>query len=155
MRNFTAFCVALLALTSWSSYADTPSDTSAEQQITATLHAFMEGASINSAEIHDAFWAEELVYTSSVGKRFGKAQLMQGVHATGEITERPLTSYYRAEDIAIKLIDGVAIVNFTLVAYSQGEAETSRAQLFNTGVFIQRDGRWQAINWNATRAETP
>lgn len=125
---------------------------SEQQQITKTLHWFMEGASINSASVHDAFWADELVYTSSSGKRFGKNELMDGVRSGGEITEEPLTNYYTAEDIQIAFYGETAVVNFTLVSNTDNHAGYSRETFLNSGVFIQRDGRWQAVNWNATRA---
>ena len=125
---------------------------SKQQEITKTLHWFMEGASINSASVHDAFWADELVYTSSSGKRFGKNELMDGVRNGGEITKEPLTNYYTAEDIQIAFYGETAVVNFTLVSNTDNHAGYSRETFLNSGVFIQRDGRWQAVNWNATRA---
>jgi hypothetical protein len=44
------------------------------------------------------------------------------------------------------------VVNFTLVSNTDNNADYSRETFLNSGVFIQRDGRWQAVNWNATRA---
>ncbi|WP_417659114.1 nuclear transport factor 2 family protein [Pseudidiomarina sp.] len=141
----------LLTLCSSASWATETMHEQAREEITKTLHTFMEGASINSAAIHEAFWADELVYTSSSGKRFGKAELMSGVHASGEITEQPLTSYYTAEDVEIRFFGPTAVVNFTLVAHTDTNAGYSRQTFLNSGVFVQRDNRWQAVNWNATR----
>lgn len=138
--------VLLLAL-SFTGFAQETS----EQEITKTLHWFMEGASINSAAVHEGFWADELVYTSSSGKRFGKSQLMDGVRSGGEITEKPLTNYYTAEDIQIAFFGETAVVNFTLVSHTDNNAGYSRETFLNSGVFVRRDGRWQAVNWNATR----
>ncbi len=48
----------------------------AEEELTKLLHDFMEGASQNDAAMHDRFWAEDLIYTSSSGERFGKVEIM-------------------------------------------------------------------------------
>ncbi|MCO4322129.1 hypothetical protein [Aliidiomarina quisquiliarum] len=47
----------------------------------------------------------------------------------------------------MKVFGEVVIVNFTLTSATEGMV-TDR--FYNTGVFVHRDGRWQAINWNAT-----
>jgi len=145
MRHLLTLIMLTLCFSSFAQESKT-------QEITKTLHWFMEGASINSASVHDAFWADELVYTSSSGKRFGKSELMDGVRSGGEITEEPLTNYYTAEDIQIAFYGDTAVVNFTLVSNTDNNAGYSRETFLNSGVFIQRDGRWQAVNWNATRA---
>ncbi|RUO76738.1 nuclear transport factor 2 family protein [Pseudidiomarina taiwanensis] len=119
--------------------------------VTATIDHFLWGASINDASIHDAFWADELTYTSSSGTRFGKAQLMAGM-ADAKVLEPPLQAWYTAEDYEVKdLADGLKVVNFTLVAHDSSGSETTRTTFLNTGVMLFRDGRWQALNWNATR----
>ena len=66
-----------------STHATANATAGAEAQLHAQLEAFLKGAAANDAAVHDAFWAEELVYTSSSGTRFGKAELMAGVHASG------------------------------------------------------------------------
>jgi len=49
----------------------------------AALHSlldnFLAGATINDAAVHERFWADDLVYTSSAGARFGKAEIMSGL----------------------------------------------------------------------------
>lgn len=57
------------------------------QRLPSRLDAFLAGAAVNDAAVHEAFWAEELVYTSSSGTRFGKTQLMSGVHEGGPVSE--------------------------------------------------------------------
>jgi len=125
----------------------------ADDEVIETLNHFLYGASINSAEIHDQFWAQELTYTSSGGTRFGKPQLMQGVRGGGERSEDEVQVWYKAEDIEVKSAGSVRIVNFVLTADT--ESDTPAQRFYNTGVFVYRDERWQAINWNATAsAET-
>ena len=67
----------------------------AAAELTKLLEDFLAGASRNDAEMHDRFWAEDLIYTGSAGRRVGKADI------------------------------------------------------------LKRDGRWQAVSWQATRVPRP
>ena len=127
-----------------SAWADPNSD---EALLEALLHEFMAGASVSDASMHDRFWAEELVYTSSNGARFGKAEIMQGLNAedTGESTD----TRYSAEEIDIRVYGDTAVVAFRLVG-AQGD---DVSEYFNTGTFRRISGQWQAVAWQATRIE--
>ena len=122
---------------------------SAEAQLRAQLAAFLEGAAANDAAVHDAFWAEELVYTSSSGTRFGKAELMAGVHASGPADPADVEASYGARDVIVRLVGGLGLLDLTLVAF---EADGAEQLYLNSGTFVWRDGRWQAVNWQATKA---
>ena len=153
-----ALCLTLglpLSLSSGAAHASV--EEKIEHRITETLNSFMYGASVNDSEVHNQFWADELVYTSSSGTRFGKAELMAGVNEGEQLAEADVTTWFTAEDIEISQVGDAAIVNFTLVATAVEDGPPSddsleRQTYFNTGVLIERDGRWQAVNWNATAA---
>ena len=51
-------------------------NSSDETELKKILHNFMDGASKNDSLIHANFWAEELIYTSSNGTRFGKKEII-------------------------------------------------------------------------------
>ena len=121
----------------------------AEAQLRAQLAAFVEGAAANDAAVHDAFWAEELVYTSSSGTRFGKAELMAGVHASGPADPADVEASYGARDVIVRLVGELGLLDFTLVAF---EADGAEQLYLNSGTFVWRDGRWQTVNWQATKA---
>ena len=140
MLRLTLFFILLAAPGVWAKGTD--------NQLAAQLHTFLEGAGINDPAIHDSFWADELVYTSSNGTRFGKAALMKGVNETGKLAPQAVTTHYRAEDIDIRLVEQIALLNFTLVAETADNKITGN--YLNSGVFVWRDNRWQAINWQAT-----
>ncbi|SEA56130.1 nuclear transport factor 2 family protein [Alkalimonas amylolytica] len=117
-------------------------------EITALLHQFLAGASRNDAKIHQSFWAEDLVYTSSAGTRFGKDTLMQGVHRTGPIAEADIRLHYGAEDIQIRIYGDVAVLNFTLL----GNSDAEQLRFYNSGTLQRNDTGWQVVSWHATRA---
>lgn len=124
------------------------SATATEQQLRQRLDAFLLGASINDAEVHNDFWHSDLTYTSSAGTRFGKAELMQGVREAGPVEESEVSTWYGAEDVDIRIFDGFAILTFKLV----GKTGEFTEYYLNSGTFVSENGRWQAINWHATKA---
>jgi ketosteroid isomerase-like protein len=114
-------------------------------QLTTLLHQFMVGASNNDKETHQNFWAEDLIYTSSAGKRFGKAQIMKGFDDAQTETVGP-KSVYTAEDIQINVYDDMAVVAFKM----KGQTGDNVQYYYNSGTFLKREKRWQVVNWQAT-----
>lgn len=123
---------------------------SAKAELIQLLHEFMEGASANDREVHDRFWAEDLIYTSSSGERFGKEQIMAGFNDSEEGAREPATTY-SAEDIQIQVYGKMAVVAFRLVGKTETEEGIQTARYLNSGTFIKRDGDWKAVNWQATK----
>jgi ketosteroid isomerase-like protein len=114
------------------------------------LDEFLRGASENDAEIHDRFWAEDLIYTSSNGERVTKGTILEGL-ADNSQNMNQQTPEYHAEEIQIQLFDDIAVVAFKLVAISQNSGGEERMEFYNTGTFQKRDGQWKAVAWQATR----
>jgi hypothetical protein len=124
-----------------------------EHELTQLLHQFMEGATVNDPAMHDRFWAEDLIYTSSSGERFGKAEIMAGFSEEDNAeadTDIPSVSY-SAEDIQIQVYDDMAVVAFRLVGRTDTEEGMQTDQYLNSGTFVKRDGQWKVVNWQATR----
>ncbi|MDX1392604.1 MAG: nuclear transport factor 2 family protein [Rheinheimera sp.] len=132
--------VAPLLVTPVSALADD------KAELRALLHEFLAGATRNDAAIHNKYWADELIYTSSGGSRFGKAELMQGVTSRGMLKPDEIATVYSSEDERIMQYGDSAVVAFVLVAKSG--ADTKR--YLNSGTFVKRNGQWQAVNWQAT-----
>ncbi|WP_185960761.1 nuclear transport factor 2 family protein [Aliidiomarina halalkaliphila] len=122
-----------------------------EDEIFMALDVFLHGASVGDPAIHDDFWADELIYTSSNGTRFGKAELMAGMEGREPTPSDEVTVWYHADDTYVDYVQGVGILNFVLVARNKETGEEER--FLNSGVFVFRDMRWQAINWHATRKQ--
>lgn len=116
-------------------------------ELTALLNEFLDGATRNDPAIHNKHWAEELIYTSSSGTRFGKAELMASVKSRGELAAADISMRYHSEDVQIRLYGDVAVVTFTLV----GQSQTETLRFFNSGTYLRQNGQWQVVNWQATR----
>lgn len=120
-----------------------------EEQLTDLLNDFMAGASANDVTAHERFWAEDLVYTSSRGLRFGKNDILEGMRAEPDPDSSEPQVVYAAEDISIRLYGDTAVVAFRLVGTPQAGDEKAM-HYFNTGTFVKLDQQWQAVAWQAT-----
>lgn len=146
LRTFLVGSALLLTLPS-PTHAETAPDAA---ELTKLLQDFLVGAGVNDAAAHDRFWADDLIYTASGGKRIGKADIMRDVRAEGPSKAGAEVTTYHAEDIRIQQYGETAIVAFRLVAKTDDKGKTVISNYFNTGTFLKRDGKWQAVAWQAT-----
>ena len=124
-------------------------------ELTMLLKEFLAGASRDDAATHDRFWAEDLIYTGSSGRRIGKADIMRGARSAPAPKPGDPTTTYGAEDIRIQQYGDTAIVAFRLVGTTRKEGKTVVSNYLNTGTFLKRNGKWQAVSWQATKMPSP
>lgn len=118
------------------------------EELTTMLQEFLANADQRAA--HERFWAEDLVYSSSSGLRFGKADIMQGFDsADEEASSEPPSVVYSGEEVDVRLYDEMAVVAFKLVGTPADGSEP--LHYYNTGTFLKRDGVWKVVAWQATR----
>lgn len=127
--------------------AQTPPDAA---DLTRLLQDFLAGAGRNDAAMHERFWADELVYTSALGRRKGKADILRELRDEGPAKPSGETVVYTAEEIRIQQYGDTAIVAFRLVATTDKAGVKTVANYLNTGTFLKRNGKWQAVGWQAT-----
>lgn len=142
MKSFLLFICLVFANVGYSQSQD-------KEILTLMLHQFMEGASNNDREAHDKFWAEDLIYTSSSGTRFGKAQIMEGFNNAPK-TDESAQTIYSADAIQINLYGNTAVVAFKM----KGQTGDVVQYYYNSGTFVKRNERWQVVNWHATKIPT-
>jgi hypothetical protein len=116
----------------------------AEAKLRALLGSFLEGASQSDRATHERFWADDLIYTSSAGLRFGKAAILEGLPPEPV----PGPARYSAEAVNVRVDGDIAVITFRLV--SEGP-DAAHETFLNTGVFRLREGQWRAYTWQATR----
>lgn len=118
--------------------------------LTQMLHEFLAG--VSEATVHDRFWAEDLVYTSSAGTRTNKAEIMSGFGESDDGEREDAGPVYMAEDVQVKVYGTTAVVAFRLVATPADQyGEDAVLNYLNTGTFLKRDGIWQVVAWQATK----
>jgi ketosteroid isomerase-like protein len=124
-------------------------------ELTRLLREFLAGASRNDAATHDRFWAEDLIYTGSAGRRIGKQDIMRDMRSAPAPKPGDPATTYGAEDIRIQQYGDTAIVAFRLVGTTMKDGKTVVSNYLNTGTFLKRDGKWQAVSWQATKMPRP
>ena len=120
-------------------------------QLQRLLDYFLANA--DKAEAHQLFWADDLVYTSSSGTRTDKASILSGMKSQPEDSSAAQgEATYSGEEVNIRLFGDTAVVTFRLVGtFTDAEGNSSIQNYFNTGTFVKRSDRWQAVAWQATK----
>lgn len=141
--------IILVLIISSTTFAQIPAPDAAE--LTKLLNDFLAGASSSDIQVHDRFWADDLIYTRSAGRRVTKADIMRDARSAPAPKPGDPKTTFTAEDIRIQQYGTTAIVAFRLVATTERQGSTQIANLLNSGTFLKRDGKWQVVNWQSTR----
>jgi len=123
-------------------------------EVTALLHEFIAGAGSGDRALFEKFFADDVIYTRASGLVISKADIMASLGKPAPASEGK--SSYSAEDITVHEYGDTVIVAFRLVGrtdHGDGNVETSRYR--NTGTFLRRNGKWQAVAWQATKISEP
>jgi ketosteroid isomerase-like protein len=142
--------VMALAVLCFVVVARTPSQSKSIGEVTALLREFLEAAGRSDRAIFDKFFADDVIYTRATGAVITKADIMESLGKPTPASEGKST--YSAEDITVHEYGDTMIVAFRLVGRTQrddGKVETAHYR--NTGTFLRRNGRWQAVAWQATK----
>jgi hypothetical protein len=156
MKTAALFLLILSPILAFAEPSGSPPSAPDAAALTQLLKEFLDGAAHNDLTIHERFWADELIYTRSAGQRLGKADVLHDVKAEAAAPKKPDegTTTYGAEDIHILQYGTTAVVAFRLVATTKKGAISEVANYFNTGTFVKRDNKWQAVAWQATKIPT-
>jgi len=145
----TSKLISLAAVLLMLSIVGRAAESSDVEDLANMLDEFLANAGV--AEVHERFWADDLIYTSSRGTRTTKAEIMASFSAPeseeneDDNAEGPV---YTAEDVQIQVYGDTAVVAFKLVATPPDNSVV--LTYFNTGTFLRRNGIWQVVAWQAT-----
>ena len=142
----------LLLLITGSALAQTAPDAA---ELTKLLNDFLAGASRNDPAVHERFWADDLIYTRSAGRRVNKAEILRDLRNAPAPKPNDPKTVYTAEDIRIQQYGDTAVVAFRLVAATDSGGAIHVANLLNSGTFVKRNNKWQVVNWQSTRMPNP
>lgn len=147
-RSWRIAPILAVALAAWVEAAPAPD----EAELTRLLREFLAGASHNDSAVHERFWADELVYTGSAGRRRGKAEVLADVRAASSAPSAGPATTYTAEDIRIQQYGDTAIVAFRLVGTIGSGEKAQVTRYLNTGTFLKRNREWRVVAWQSTKA---
>jgi ketosteroid isomerase-like protein len=123
--------------------ANAVTKTRGSAQVEALLREFL--SKVNEPSMHERFWADDLIYVGAGGAVRTKAEIVKNV--TEESAKKEDDGSYDAEDVKARQFGDVVVLNFRLVAKSEGKTSYYR----NSGSFVERKGKWQAVSWQATK----
>jgi len=118
-------------------------------ELTKLLNEFL--AATTDPAMHEKFWADDLIYTRSAGRRVSKAEVLKDVRSAPAPKPGDPKTIFSAEDVRIQQYGNTAVVAFQLVGTTNADGGTQVARFLNSGTFVKRNGKWQAVNWQATR----
>jgi hypothetical protein len=123
-------------------------DPAVAQQLTQLVRDFLANVPKGDKKVFEDFFADDVIYTRSAGVTVDKAEILRNVDVRA-VSEPQAT--YEADGFTVHPYGDTAVVNFRLVMHNvnQGKAETMYFR--NTGTFLRRNGKWQAVAWQATR----
>jgi ketosteroid isomerase-like protein len=124
--------------------------TKAVEEVTALLREFMQAAGTGDRAVFDKFFADDLIYTRATGVLITKADIMQSLGKPAAQSSGKTT--YSAEDITVHEYGETVVIAFRLEGRTElpdGKVELGHYR--NTGTFVRRNGRWQAVAWQATK----
>jgi hypothetical protein len=120
----------------------------AQAEVSAALNNFL--AHVDDPAAHENWWADDLVYTGSTGAVKTKPEIVKSVREGAAKPKDPKETpgTYSAEDIKVSQYGDVAVLTFRLVSHQGEKVNYYR----NTGVLENRNGKWQVVAWQATKA---
>jgi Domain of unknown function (DUF4440) len=118
-------------------------------ELTKLINDFLSAT--NDPAMHERFWADDLIYTRSAGRRVSKADVLHDLRSAPAAKPTDPRTVYSAEDVRIQQYGDTAIVAFRLVGTTNTESGPQVARFLNSGTFLKRSGKWQVVNWQSTR----
>jgi hypothetical protein len=127
--------------------ADQASDT-VSQQLIERVRSFLANVPRNDPKVFEDFFADDVIYTRSAGVTVTKPEILKNIDVRK--TNDP-QARYEADDFTIHSYGEAAVVNFRLIMHNVVDGKPETFYFRNTGTFMKRNGKWQAIAWQATR----
>ena len=155
-RGLRMFAVAALLPMMALAQANNPSkpgpgaqDTGTIQQVTQLVRNFLSNVPKNDPAVFQEFFADDVIYTRATGLTVAKADILRniGVRAAND----PQMTF-EADDFTVHPYGEMAVVNFCLIAHNTEDGKPTTVYYRNTGTFLKRNGKWQAVAWQATKA---
>jgi ketosteroid isomerase-like protein len=140
---------ALMLMLGCASGPAVAADSAGATAVRQLLQDFMAGAGQGDPALFERFFADDLLYTRASGVLVTKANILDSLRTP----HGPETSRYTAEDVTLHEYGDTIVVAFRLEGSTEVHGQTEHTHYRNTGVFLHRNGRWQAVAWQATPAD--
>jgi hypothetical protein len=119
-------------------------DQATARQVERLVREFLANVPKNDPNVFLEFFADDVIYTRAAGVTVTKADILKNIDVRA--TNEPQATY-EADDVTVHPYGTMAVINFRLVQHNGAQTNYFR----NTGTFLKRQGKWQAIAWQATK----
>ena len=120
-------------------------DQATVKQVEQLVRDFLANVPKNDPKVFQEFFADDVIYTRSAGVTVTKADILKNIDVRA--TNEPGATY-EADDVMVHAYGNMAVINFRLAQHNGAQTNYFR----NTGTFLKRNGKWQAVAWQATKA---
>jgi len=152
-RGLRMFAVAaLLPMMALAQQSNKPAaasqDTATVQQVTQLVRDFLSNVPKNDPKVFQEFFADDVIYTRATAVTVTKADIIKNIDVRA--ANEPQATF-EADDFTVHPYGEMAVVNFRLVMHNTENGKATTAYFRNTGTFLKRNGKWQAVAWQATK----
>jgi ketosteroid isomerase-like protein len=152
-RGLRMFAVAALlpmmalAQSQSSKPAAAPQDATT-QQVTQLVRDFLSNVPKNDPKVFQEFFADDVIYTRATGLTIAKGDILRNIDVRAS-NDPQMT--FEADDFTVHPYGEMAVINFRLIAHNIENGKPTTVFYRNTGTFLKRNGKWQAVAWQATK----
>jgi ketosteroid isomerase-like protein len=150
-RGLRMFAVAallpMMALAQANQPAAGPQDATT-QQVTQLVRDFLANVPKNDPKVFQEFFADDVIYTRALGVTVTKADIIKNIDVRAANDPQ---ATYDADDFTVHPYSDMAVVNFRLIMHNTENGKPTTTYFRNTGTFLKRNGKWQAVAWHATK----
>jgi ketosteroid isomerase-like protein len=118
------------------------------QQVTQLVRDFLANVPKNDPKVFQEFFADDVIYTRATGLTVSKTDILRNIDVRA--TSDPQMTF-EADDFTVHPYGEMAVVNFRLIAHNAQNGKPTTVYYRNTGTFLKRNGKWQAVAWQATK----
>lgn len=118
-----------------------------KEELISLIQAFLKDVPNNDRATFNRFFTDDVVYTRGSGLLITKKDILAD---TGKTTVARANATFNGEDFTVHQYGDTAVVNFRLVMHAAENDKPVTRTFRNTGTFMKRNGRWQAVAWQAT-----
>ncbi len=123
-------------------------DSATAKALEQRVRDFLANVPKNDKKVFEDFFADDVIYTRSAGVTVTKSDIITniGVRAANEPE-----ATFDSDDFTVHPYGDFAVVNFRLIMHNAVNGKPETATFRNTGTFMKRNGKWQAVAWQATK----
>lgn len=148
MRKANRILLALAVICSLAAPLASAQGGNVEQTIKALTEQWRQALLKSDAAAYARLTAEDFITIGTAGRAFTKAQIVEFLKS-GELKYEA----YDYSDIKIRLYKDTALVNCTLNQKGwRGNVELVGGPYLVVLVWVRRNGQWQTVSWQGTRA---